>query len=371
MCDLTGTAVASAPARAHNAVRQGRHTSQVNQADDQTDSELALADPDRLKTRARVVGHLRQLHVQLAQRLQRRLATESANVDVLRRLAETQRMLGNLAAAEESYGRLAALDAGPGSAWNLAVLAPGPLPTPPSGTRAVPFARIRNFLTPDERRWLFAATPTGREGFQPAQVGEGKEGEVKPALRNAFVVRPPTRLTVRRWFLPKLRAALPQALARLGTDNRGLRTERAGSYRIELNVTVHQPGGYYQAHRDGGYQTPSDSSEQGRGHAGRKISYVYYFNRKPRRFAGGDLLLHDTDYDAGEDRAGQRRAQAFTRLAPIDNSLILFPSDSLHEITQITSAGGEPLDFADGRFTVNGWIRGEEETPEGTVTPAE
>ena len=359
MRDLTGTAVASAPAPAHNAARQVRHT--VNQADDQTDSELAPASPDRLQRRARVVAHWRQLHVQLAQRLQQRLAAEPANVEMLRRLAETQRMLGDLAAAEESYRRLFALDADPRSAWNLAVLVPGPLPIPPPGTRAVPFARISDFLTADEQRWLLAATPTGREGFQPAEVGEGKEGEVNPALRNAFVVRQPTQRSVRRWFLPKLRTALPQALARLGTDHRGLCAERAGSYRIELNVTVHQPGGYYQAHRDGGYQTQGDGGEPGLGHAGRRISYVYYFNRKPRRFAGGDLLLHDTDYGATADEAGQKGTQAFTRLAPIDNSLILFPSDSLHEITQITSATGEPLDFADGRFTVNGWIRGEEE----------
>lgn len=292
---------------------------------------------------------------------------------MLRRLAETQRMLGNLAAAQESYRQLVALDADPSSAWNLAVLAPGPLPSPPRGIRAVPFARIRDFLTADEQRWLLTAMPTGREGFRPAEVGEGKEGEINPALRNAFIVRQPAQRSVRRWFLPKLRAVLPQALVRLGTDHRGLYVERVGCYRIELNVTVHQPGGYYQAHRDGGYQTQGDSGEQERGNAGRRISYVYYFHRKPRRFAGGDLLLHDTDYDAEEDRAGQgqKGTQAFTRLAPIDNSLILFPSDSLHEITQITSATGEPLDFADGRFTVNGWIRGEEETPQGTDAPAE
>ena len=349
-----------------------RHATHVNQADGQTDSELAPADPGRLQRRARMVGHWRQLHVQLAQRLQQRLAAEPANVDVLRRLAETQRMLGDLAAAHESYRRLVALDADPAIAWNLAVLAPGPLPTPPPGTRAVPFARIRNFLTADEQRWLLAATPTGREGFRPAQVGEGKEGgAVKPALRNAFVVRQPTQRSVRRWFLPKLCAALPQALARLGADRRGLCADRAGCYRIELNVTVHQPGGYYQAHRDGGYQTQGDSGKQGLGHAGRRISYVYYFHRKPRRFAGGDLLLHDTDYDARQTEQAGSKAQAFTRLAPIDNSLILFPSDSLHEITQIASATGEPLDFADGRFTVNGWIRGEEETPRGTDAPAE
>ena len=32
----------------------------------------------------------------------------------------------------------------------------------------------------------------------------------------------------------------------------------------------------------------------------RRISYVYYLHREPRRFTGGDLLLYDTDYDVQE-----------------------------------------------------------------------
>ena len=45
-----------------------------------------------------------------------------------------------------------------------------------------------------------------------------------------------------------------------------------------------------------------------------------------------------------------------SRLAPIDNTLVLFPSDSYHEITKVAPASGETLPFGDGRFTVNGWI---------------
>ena len=48
--------------------------------------------------------------------------------------------------------------------------------------------------------------------------------------------------------------------------------------------------------------------------------------------------------------------RTYSRLAPIDNTLVLFPSDSYHEITKVAPASGETLPFGDGRFTVNGWI---------------
>ena len=67
-----------------------------------------------------------------------------------------------------------------------------------------------------------------------------------------------------------------------------------------------------------------------------------------RPFAGGDLLLHD----AG--RAGGGPAGAFSRIDPLCDSIVFFPSDCLHEVTPVACGAG----FGDGRFTVNGWIRG-------------
>lgn len=108
-------------------------------------------------------------------------------------------------------------------------------------------------------------------------------------------------------------------------------------------MTAHHAGGYYMRHTDNGDSTPRQ--------AGRRISYVYYFHREPRRFVGGDLLLYDTDYDLQECST-----RTYSRLAPTDNTLVLFPSDSYHEITKVAPASGETLPFGDGRFTVNGWI---------------
>ena len=78
----------------------------------------------------------------------------------------------------------------------------------------------------------------------------------------------------------------------------------------------------------------------------RKLSYVYYFYRDPRPFAGGDLLL----YDATD--AGRKPRAAFSRIDPTRNSIVFFPSDCWHEIIPV-ACGDEP---EDGRFTVNGWI---------------
>ena len=145
------------------------------------------------------------------------------------------------------------------------------------------------------------------------------------------MLRAPAARDIRSWFLPKLRTVLPEALRRL-------RMEDIDVGRIEMEVTAHLHGGFYTAHRDKG-------SEGSTRH--RVVSYVCYFHRAPKSFAGGDLLLHD----AG--RAGGGPAGAFSRIEPLCGSIVFFPGDCLHEITPVT-CGAE---FGDGRFTVNGWIR--------------
>ena len=47
-------------------------------------------------------------------------------------------------------------------------------------------------------------------------------------------------------------------------------------------------------------------------------------------------------------------AGAFSRIEPLCDSIVFFPSECLHEITPV-ACGAE---FGDGRFTVNGWISG-------------
>ena len=107
-----------------------------------------------------------------------------------------------------------------------------------------------------------------------------------------------------------------------------------GAYHIMgLQVRTYQAGQFYTAHTDfdDGDPTP------------REINYVYYLHRQPKSFTGGDLLLHDGV-----------AAKAFTRIEPLDNSIILFPSRIPHEVTLVEC---DPGDFGAGRFTVNGGLR--------------
>ena len=300
------------------------------------------------RRRGQVVGISHRLVAQAEKTLRRRLAEAACDAGVWRRLADTQRMLGRFADARESYRRSLALAPDATASWADSVLAPGALPAPPAGERAVPFAQIANFLSPAERERLWATTLAG--GYRPARMGRDT---LDSSRRDAAIAEPPTRRTVRRWFLPKLRAALAVALARLGGDSRGLNAEDAQAYGFELQVTAHHAGGYYTCHADN------------RGiFRARRVSYVYYYHHEPRRFAGGDLLLYDTDYDAQD-----ASLRAYTRLSPPDNTLVLFPSDSYHEITQVAPASGETLAFGDGRFTVNGWIRATKQAPTPAQTP--
>ena len=119
---------------------------------------------------------------------------------------------------------------------------------------------------------------------------------------------------------------------------RRLRVEELDMERIEMTVTALLNGGFYAAHRDA-----ADHLET----RDRLVSYVCYFHRAPRPFTGGDLLLHDAGRPAGP-------ARAFSRIEPLCDSIVFFPSDRLHEITPV-ACGAE---FGDGRFTVNGWISG-------------
>ena len=182
----------------------------------------------------------------------------------------------------------------------------------------------------------------GRERFRPARVGKNT---LDRRIRTSLVADGQTDWAVRSWFGPKLRNVLPHVLARL-------RMESLHRFRIEMNVTVHLGGGFYKVHRD----------NAGKRDRPRNLSYVYYLQREPRRFSGGDLRLYDTGFEADDDSS-----IVFSRIEPLDNSLVFFPSDAFHEITPIACA---TQDFRDGRFTVNGWIRSRGEDGAATTSPS-
>jgi hypothetical protein len=82
---------------------------------------------------------------------------------------------------------------------------------------------------------------------------------------------------------------------------------------------------------------------------GRRLSVVLYLHRHPRPFAGGGLVV----FDHAGDPAERRRAEGFRTFEPADNRLVAFPSLAFHQVRAVRCPGGA---WADGRFTVNGWV---------------
>ena len=259
--------------------------------------------------------------------LQRKLAADPHDAEALLRLADLHRGEGRLDAALDACRRVASLRPGhPKASWLCAVLGGEDLPDTPQ-TPAIwpaPFVRVRNFLPPDEHAALLALMLAGREHFnEPAEVGAGY---VNPKARNNSEADDRFREQVRPGFEPRLRELVGKALPRLGMGS-------LGAYRMSLQVRTYQTGEFYTAHTDfnAGDSTP------------RLVNYVYYLHRRPKSFSGGDLLLHDGEV-----------ADTFTRIEPLDNSIILFSSRIPHEVTVVECGPG---DFGAGRFSVNGALR--------------
>ena len=273
--------------------------------------------------------------------LQRAISANPDDAKALLRLGDIHRQKGDLSAALEAYERLCAIAPdNAAAAWLTAVLKGDNLPSvAPPGRCPAPFLRLKGFLTRTEQKRLFrAVSAAGRERFHPAGVG-GKEGNTEGVVdrntRDAIVADGETRREVGPWFKPKLRDILPSAWARLGL-------EAIDQCRIEMDITAHLSDGHYKPHKDNG---------RGR-YRNRRLSYVYYFHREPKRFSGGDLHLYDTAVEAGEEES--KGVASYFRIEPLHNSLILFPSHCLHEITTVEC---DTDDFMSGRFTVNGWVR--------------
>lgn len=163
-----------------------------------------------------------------------------------------------------------------------------------------------------EQRWFVEASTEGRDGYRSAAV-------LYTVVDEAL------------WVVDRVAALAPAAASRLGIP-------LPRWPRIEHQITAYRDGDAYGAHRD------DDGAEP----AGRALTYVYYFHRTPRLFAGGELVLHE----GGSERV----------IAPRNNQLLVFPSATLHQVRPVSA----PDRFDASRFTVNGWVwRGGVDGPSG------
>lgn len=200
----------------------------------------------------------------------------------------------------------------------------------PPGVRPVPFVRMTNFLTPAQCDRLLEIALHRRERFSPAKVNPYSP-RLDPKVRITLEADSHTLSDFRPWFAPKILSVPSEVLARLQMTS-------LDRYRLEVFMRVYLTGEFYRAHCD---------RLSGSGHP-RRLSFMYHFHCEPRRFCGGDLLLYDTNDDMGGFTAA-----AFSRIVPLRNSIIFFPSIASHQVTPVQC---ETNDFGDGRWTVNGHV---------------
>lgn len=111
---------------------------------------------------------------------------------------------------------------------------------------------------------------------------------------------------------------------------------------IEKQFTVHEEGDYFRMHTDIGEKADASFT--------RELSFMYYLN--DGFYTGGDLRIFDSYEYNGFTHPNQK---TYIDLHPFDNSLVVIPSVTFHEVREVHGAGK--------RMTVNGWfhrVRNEE-----------
>jgi Rps23 Pro-64 3,4-dihydroxylase Tpa1-like proline 4-hydroxylase len=133
-------------------------------------------------------------------------------------------------------------------------------------------------------------------------------------------------------FSDRLLYFLPHVLARLGH-------EPFPVSHVEVQLTATNNGEYFRIHND------NDAGPV----RNREITFVYFFHREPRGFFGGELRIFDTQCQ----NQGNAVTGPYRLIYPLQNQIVFFPSHCMHEILPVGCASEQ---FADSRFTVNGWL---------------
>ncbi len=76
---------------------------------------------------------------------------------------------------------------------------------------------------------------------------------------------------------------------------------------------------------------------------------MYYFNREPKGFTGGELRIYDDAIRNGKLVA----TDSYQTIEPRHNSIVFFQAAVMHEVMTVHVPSKQ---FRDSRFTVNGWI---------------
>jgi SM-20-related protein len=202
----------------------------------------------------------------------------------------------------------------------------------PKSARTIPIMLYDEFLVAEELRSLLDYSLRKEQSFVRSEVlsygGRSAQDNEYRKSRVLFQLGPFEALFRRRLF-----TFLPHVLIALGKQSFPV-------VDLEVQVTASNHAEFFRAHTD------NDDDEV----RGRELTFVYFFHREPRQFAGGELKIFETVKTEGGSTATER----FELIYPLQNQIVFFPSSFLHEILPVTCPSRA---FADSRFTVNGWYR--------------
>ena len=188
------------------------------------------------------------------------------------------------------------------------------------------YVQIDNFLTREEKKQLLDYVLQQESAFVSTSTSTGDLDYRRSMILHSFPEF--SQLMVNR-----IQAILPDVFRKLNLSPFPIAE-------IESQLTSHNDGNYYKVHNDNG--SPDTAT--------REFTYVYYFYREPKPFSGGELVI----YDSKIENNFYVKAESFRTVEPHNNSIVFFPSRYLHEVLPVSCPS---RDFADSRFTINGWVR--------------
>jgi SM-20-related protein len=199
-------------------------------------------------------------------------------------------------------------------------------PPPQPDLLASDFIQIDQFLAPADHQRLIQFVLQQEANFVSTSTSTGDLDYRKSLVLYAFP-------EFSQLISQQIHAVLPDVLTQLSLSHFDVQ-------QVEAQLTAHNDGNYYKIHNDNG------SSHT----ANRELTYVYYFNRQPKVFSGGELRIYDTTLKNNQ----YTQAETHHTIEPRDNSIVFFLSRYMHEVLPIRCPSKR---FSDSRFTINGWIR--------------
>lgn len=182
----------------------------------------------------------------------------------------------------------------------------------------------RDFLPEETVAGLLDYALLHQADFAPTRLGSN---QVNPAVRVSTGVR--QLGPYREMLKSRILSIVPALTAEL-------RATPFEAGMLELELVAHGDGAFYKRHID------TQTARYDEIKAIRLLSGVYYFNAEPKAFSGGALRFYAIG--PGVD---------FVDIAPMRNSLLVFPAWAPHEVMPVSCPSKR---FIDSRFAINCWV---------------